>query len=225
MSVRRTQVVVALLALVGFAAVVQQVFANGPLVDLDHALADRYSDPRLVHARSIQRVARRDVIETIGRALSSMGDVRLLLLATAVTAVVLYRRGRRRDAQFLTIALVGGVVLNLVVRLVIGHYRPDFAYPYYFISRFGLPSGHALDATSFYGALVFIAWARLSPAWRLVGATSTTVLVAAIAYSRVVVLAHYFSDVLAGVTLGVAWLFLVAVAFSLPERDRLPATA
>jgi membrane-associated phospholipid phosphatase len=47
----------------------------------------------------------------------------------------------------------------------------------------------------------------------------------AVSYSRVVTLAHYFSDVVAGVTLGLAWLLALAAAFSLPRRDRLPPAA
>jgi undecaprenyl-diphosphatase len=61
--------------------------------------------------------------------------------------------------------------------------------------------------------------------WKLIATVATSVLVAGVSYSRVVLLTHYLSDVLAGVALGLAWLLLVAVAFSLPSHDRLPAAA
>ena len=87
-----------------------------------------------------------------------------------------------------------------------------------------MPSGHALDATAFYGALLVIAWPRLSQWQRFFALAGTSLFVAGIAYSRVVVLAHYLSDVLAGVSLGVVWLLLLSAAFNLPRDDRLPST-
>ncbi|MEY2421914.1 MAG: hypothetical protein QOI95_1981 [Acidimicrobiaceae bacterium] len=225
-STRREQVIGALVALVGFTVVVQQVMTNGRLVDLDRRLADHYSDHRLGKVHSIERLIGDGLSQQVGRVMSLFGDARLLLVAVIVLAFLLYHRGRRRDSLFLTTALVGGILLDLVVRVVIGHLRPDLPFPYFLISRFGLPSGHALDATAFYGALLVIAWPSLTRLQRLVATTATTVFVAGIAYSRVVVLAHYLSDVLAGVTLGVAWLLLVSAAFSLPRHDdRLPSAA
>jgi membrane-associated phospholipid phosphatase len=225
-TARRAQVASALVALLGFAVVVQQVMTNGRLVDLDRRLADHYSDHRLGKVRSIELLIGDGPSQKLGRLLSLLGDAPLLLGAVIVLAFVLYQMGRRRDAIFLTTALVGGILLDLVVRVVIGHLRPDLPFPYFLISRFGLPSGHALDATAFYGALVVVAWPRLSQ-WQRFGALAgTSALVAGIAYARVVVLAHYLSDVLAGVMLGVAWLLLLSAAFSLPrDDDRFPSTA
>lgn len=225
MTARRAQVLGAVVALVGFAVVVQQVMANGRLVDLDRRLADHYSDHRLAEVHSIELLIGHGPSQRLGRLVSLFGDAPLLLGAVIVSAFVLYQWGRRRDAYFLTTALVGGIVLDLVVRVAIGHLRPDLPFPYFYISRFGVPSGHALDATSFYGALVVVAWPRLSEWPRIIALACTTGLVGAIAYSRVVLLAHFLSDVLAGVTLGVAWLLLLSAAFSLPERDRLPPAA
>jgi undecaprenyl-diphosphatase len=219
---RRGHAVGALVALVGFAVVVQQVMANGPLVDLDRRLADHYGGNRLGTARSIERLVGNGLQARLGHFLSLFGDVRLLLMAVAVVAFVLHQHGRRRDSLFITTALIGGILLDLAVRLTIGHFRPDLPFPYSLISRFGLPSGHALDSTAFYGGLLIIAWPNLSRSARVIAATATTLFVAGIAYSRVVILAHYLSDVLAGVALGVAWLLLLAAAFSLPQRDRLP---
>ena len=147
----------------------------------------------------------------------------LLLGAIGVVALLLYRHGRRRDPMFLATAAIGGVVLDLVVRVAFGHVRPDLPFPYSLLGRDGLPSGHALDATVCYGAVLIALWPQLSRTRKLVATSATAVLVAGVSYSRVVLLNHYLSDVLAGITLGLTWLLLVAAAFSLPRRDRLPS--
>jgi undecaprenyl-diphosphatase len=200
---------------VGFVIVVQQVMATGPLVDLDRDLADGYGLARRVgqgHARGIARV------------LTPLGDAALLLVAVGVLAVFLYRNGRRRESRFLMTAAIGGVLLDLVVRVAFGHLRPDLPYPYRVLGRYGLPSGHALDATVCFGAVLIVFWPQLSPTRRVIATAAASVVVAGISYSRIVLLAHFASDVIAGVTLGLAWLLLVTAAFSLPRRDRLPST-
>lgn len=194
-------------ALIGFAIVVQQVIVDGPLVDLDRDLAHRYSNHRVGRVVALARIV------------SPFGEAGWLLVLVGIAAVVQFQRGQRRDSTFLATAAIGGVLLDVVARVAIGHLRPDAAFP--IISRFGLPSGHALDATVCYGALLIVVWPRLSGASRRAASIATAGLVAAVSYSRVVLLTHNLSDVIAGVALGAAWLAIVAAAFSLPSRDRL----
>lgn len=223
---RRAQALGALLALVGFAVVVQQVMTDGRLVTLDRDLADYYSNHRLGQVRSIDRLIGDGHVQTIAKIFTPFGDAVLLLMAVGVLALLLHWQGRRRESTFLAIAAIGGVLLDLVTRVIIGHLRPDLPFPYFLISRYGLPSGHALDATACYGAFLVVLWPQLSRTRKLFASVAAAALVASVSYSRVVLLAHYLSDVLAGVTLGLAWLLVVTAAFSLPRHDdRLPPVA
>ena len=121
---------------------------------------------------------------------------------------------------------MSGVVPPILVgRVGLAHVRPGMPFPYFLLGRYGLPSGHALDATVCFGAVIVVLWPQLSRRRRLTATVATSALVAGVSYSRVVLLAHYLSDVIAGVTLGLAWLLLVTAAFSLPRRDRLPSAA
>src|SRR5205823_13013555 len=112
-----------------------------------------------------------------------------------------------------------------LARLIIGYARPKMPFLYRFLGRYGLPSGHALDSTTCYGAVLVIMWPGLSRVQRFAFVIGYVALVAGISFSRVVLLSHYLSDVLAGVALGAAWLLVVMVAFSLPRHDRLPSAA
>ena len=70
------------------------------------------------------------------------------------------------------------------------------------ISRFGLPSGHALVASAFWFR-VALALAVALPRARAMALTAAGVLVAAIAVSRVYLGVHFISDVVAGIAVGV----------------------
>lgn len=218
-SARRAQLTGATIAFLAFAVVIEQVMTAGPLVDLDHHLADVYGGGRLGHVRTIGKLVGNDRLVTIARVFTPLGDARLLLGTIAVLAALIFSQGRKREAVYLVTVAVGGVALDLLARLAIGYVRPDLPFPYFVLGRYGLPSGHALDSASCFGAIVVIVWPRLTRAARVTVAAGAAALVACISYSRVVLLAHYLTDVLAGATLGLAWLLVVTVAFSLPSRD------
>lgn len=213
---RRTQLTAAAVGFVVFAVVVEQILVDGALVDVDRRVFDHFFYRR-----------RTGDLVTLSRAVTPFGDAFLVTAAIAVGTWVLLRHQRRRDATFLVTAGIGGIVLNTAMRILIGHIRPGMPRPYALITRFCLPSGHAFDATVLYGALLVIAWSRLSTSARVVATAATCGLVVAVACSRFVLVAHFLSDVIAGIALGVAWLLVVAAAFSLPSRDerRLPQAA
>ncbi len=216
---RRTLMCGAVVAFVVFAVVVEQVMTNGPLIDLDHHLADVYGNGRLGRAPSVEELLGNGRLVTVAHAFAPLGDARFLLLVVGVLAAFVFRQGHTREAVFLVTAAVGGIALDLAARLVIGWVRPDLPFPYSVLGRYGLPSGHALDSASCYGAMVVTMWMHLTRSARIVVTAGVTVLVACISYSRVVLIVHYLTDVLAGAALGVAWLLLLAVAFSLPRDD------
>lgn len=127
---------------------------------------------------------------------------------------------------FLTVGLTGLVALaakNLIGRARPKHFDLEGIWSFdplgFDHSWTSFPSGHSTTA----GAVAVIIW-LLWPAWRLPGVA----LCAAIAYSRVVVGAHYPSDIVAGFALGalLAWLIARAFArrrlvFSFDDRGRL----
>ena len=225
MTVRRAHVAGAIAALIGFVIVVEQVMTDGRLVVLDRDLADHFTHHRFGRVGTLSDNLGNGRVVALARIVTPLGEATLLLAAMSVLAFLIYRQGRRREAAFVVTAAFGGIALDIVARLIIGYVRPDLPFPYKFLGRYGLPSGHALDSTTCYGAVLVIMWPALSRVQRVAFVVGYVVLVAGISFSRVVLLNHYFSDVLAGVALGAAWLLALMVAFNLPRRDRLPKAA
>jgi undecaprenyl-diphosphatase len=78
----------------------------------------------------------------------------------------------------------------------------------------GFPSGHATAAAAFFGAVLYLARDLRAP-WRALVRTLAVVAIVLVAVARVVLRAHWPSDALAGVALGLA---LASAAAIVSER-------
>jgi undecaprenyl-diphosphatase len=117
--------------------------------------------------------------------------------------------------------IAGGKLVNTGLKEIFDRERPHFPHPLTTESSAGFPSGHAMMALLGYGFLIVLLWPRL-PNRRariaLVGSAALFVLL--IGFSRLYLGIHYFSDVIAGYTMGGAWLLLWAGVLRVAERKR-----
>lgn len=75
---------------------------------------------------------------------------------------------------------------------------------------FSFPSGHAATAIVFYGSLLlFVCRAPLPQPVQLAAGIVLAIWIAGIPWSRMVLAAHYGTDVIGGLLFGSAWLFLM----------------
>jgi membrane-associated phospholipid phosphatase len=71
------------------------------------------------------------------------------------------------------------------------------------------PSGHAMNAVCFYGLLLHMNLHSVAAAyWHTAAIVITVLLVLAIGFSRIYLMVHYASDVLAGFIIGCCWLYI-----------------
>jgi membrane protein DedA with SNARE-associated domain/membrane-associated phospholipid phosphatase len=85
---------------------------------------------------------------------------------------------------------------------------------------FSFPSAHTSMSLAVYGFLALMVARELPLRRRWLPYTLAGVLIMSIAMSRLYLGAHWFSDVLAGLTLGIFWVALIGIAY-----DRHPAPA
>jgi membrane-associated phospholipid phosphatase len=117
---------------------------------------------------------------------------------------------------FLIATVFGGLALVVVLESVFAMPRPPAEYHAISPSEHGFPSGHAMAATVFWGALALWLPIGSRPARLAVGAT----VVPLVALSRLALGVHFLIDVVASFAFGV--IYLAAVAWL--ARDR-PARA
>jgi membrane-associated phospholipid phosphatase len=94
-----------------------------------------------------------------------------------------------------------------LLKLVIGRARPESA-------AYGFPSGHATAAAAYFGAVLYLA-RELRPASRMVVRAMAVTVMLAVGVARIMLRAHWPSDVLAGIALGLA---LATLAMLLAAR-------
>lgn len=117
------------------------------------------------------------------------------VLGPAAPLLLLFPRLRRQWWLWLAV-LVAAPALESMLKPLVGRLRPEGA-------AFGFPSGHATAAAAYLGAVI-VGAGDLRPLarWTLRAGAATVILLVGLA--RIVLRAHWPSDVLGGIALGLA---------------------
>jgi membrane-associated phospholipid phosphatase len=148
----------------------------------------------------------------------------LTIVAVAGSLLLLFRRSYAEAAMLSTVVL-GGNFLNFCLKHLIQRGRPAFDDPLFSLPTYSFPSGHVMASTVFYGMLaIYVAVnARQRHAAHLaIGAAMS--MVALVSLSRVYLGLHYLSDVMGGITEGIAWLALSLIALRYLRRREAGAS-
>lgn len=138
---------------------------------------------------------------------SDLGAPLTVTVMTSLLAILLLWRRQHYRLLLLALAVPGGALLNLAIKLLVHRARPIFDDPIQTLTSYSFPSGHAMGATIFYGTLAaIVVWQVDQWGVRTLALAIAAVLVALICFSRIYLGVHYLSDVTAGFLAGVVWL-------------------
>jgi membrane-associated phospholipid phosphatase len=130
----------------------------------------------------------------------------LTAINLAIGAIELISRGGIAFAMVLAAIQLASQAASDFTKELFGRIRPD-DWLYHKELGFSYPSGHATTAVVFFGGLLLFVWNLPLPHALLVVASVILALwIAGIPWSRMVLSAHYGSDVIGGVLFGAAWL-------------------
>jgi len=154
------------------------------------------------------------------KAVTTLGNGIVLAGVSAIAAYLLARRRSYAEAALMVLAYAGAEVLSYSLKLAFRRDRPFFTDPLATVSTYSFPSGHATVSIAVYGALCLVVLRRLTGPARVVCVAAAILLVSLIGFSRMYLGVHFFSDVLAGFSVGMAWLALCVVVLDLHHRRR-----
>jgi membrane-associated phospholipid phosphatase len=180
-----------LLPLWGFASLVgelheKEVFSfDAPVLNMLHAVATPTLDRFFV------------LISRVGYLWGVVPLDLIVLLSLAL-------RRRFRDCLFFGIAVSGSLVLNIVAKNYFARMRPDLWLSLTPETTYSFPSGHAMGSATLGTALVILCWATR---WRWPTTVASLGFVLLVGVSRVYLGVHYPSDILAGWSAAIAWVF------------------
>ena len=177
--------IVSALAFLGLAVVA----FNQHFFDLDHTAHDLIRGGQYPELRPLMQL------------LSRIGSG-YVLIPLSVVAYVLLRRQGHRAARYIPGMFVGAFAVFALTKWIVARPRPK-------LSPYGFPSAHTFGAVVFFGGLIYLLWTvEMSRVWRWVGTAGLLLLIVGVAVSRLYLRSHWLSDVLGGVTGGVAYLLI-----------------
>lgn len=167
-----------------------QVMLDGPLARLDQELSRYFAGQR------------QPVLTQFMLAVAAAHETWKVLAATAL--LLLWRLWRRDWHAVRLLAVVpAGMLLNVALKNAFQRARPAWDEPLVHLSTYSFPSGHAVAATVFYGAVCALVFLQArSPLLRVLAALGGAAMVLLVTFSRVYLGAHYLTDVIAGVAVG-----------------------
>lgn len=162
-------------------------------------------------------------IEELGRDITALGSMGVLILLTAAVAGFLLLERKRRTALLLIIAVSSGVLLSTLLKYGFDRPRPDLVPHGTVVYTTSFPSGHAmLSAITYLTLGVLLASAQTQRRVKLYLISMAIVLTVGVGISRVYLGVHWPTDVLAGWTAGAFWaLFCWQAAGWLRRRGRI----
>jgi membrane-associated phospholipid phosphatase len=137
----------------------------------------------------------------------------------AVAAILLLGLARRSWTPAILIAGagLGSLLMTVAGKDIIGRHRPSLADavpPYEYSPSF--PSGHSLNATVVAGVVGYLLWLHRRALLAKIACVVVPVVIAVVVgLTRVLLGAHWFTDVVAAWLLGAAWLAVVITAHRL----------
>lgn len=142
-------------------------------------------------------------------AVSDLHSLAGIAAISAILAIALARRHKWYWVLSLVLAIGGGMLLNMAIKLSFHRLRPVWNDPILTLTTPSFPSGHTAAATLFYGFLAAYLVSHVSGTLaRVAVVVACVAMVALVAFSRMYLGVHYPSDVLAAMSASSAWLVL-----------------
>jgi undecaprenyl-diphosphatase len=158
---------------------------------------------------------------------SLMLDVTLLgatsvVVGIAVVAALFLALTRHRDSAALLVAsTVGAQLLNDVLKRAFDRPRPHVFDWGTQVATTSFPSGHAMSAAAVYATVAYLAARRAAPrAVRVLTYAAVTLVILAVAFSRLYLGVHYPTDVAAGLVVGWTWAAFCVATLEAGQRYR-----
>ncbi|MGE5277907.1 MAG: phosphatase PAP2 family protein [Acidobacteriota bacterium] len=156
-----------------------------------------------------------------GRAITFFGDSRFVYPTTVLVAAVLALRGRRVSAILFFASVVGGGLLEVLLKLVYRRPRPGLLPLLVRVDSFSFPSGHATLACVFFGGLAAVVF-HVTPRRdaRTAAVAAATLSAGSVGLSRMYLGVHWATDVAAGFLIGLFWVVVCGTLTEVFARRR-----
>ncbi|WNF38454.1 phosphatase PAP2 family protein [Bacillaceae bacterium IKA-2] len=158
-------------------------------------------------------------IVTAMESITKFGSGEMIILSSIVVAIFLSFRKMWSSIIFLLTLTFGGIALNFLLKILFQRQRPGemslievFGYSLE-ISSYSFPSGHTMRSVIFFSFLIYLTYYFAKN--RVTKFSLTTVfslMILMVSFSRIIVGAHFPSDIIAAVTISISWFYFCIIA-------------
>lgn len=136
-----------------------------------------------------------------------------------IILLILYFINKKRIYLVTDIIILGEVVLNNIIKILVGRERPEIEH-LVTENSFSFPSGHTMVAVVFYGLIIYLLnKSKINKKIKILITVFLISLIVLIMISRIYLGVHFTSDVLSGASLSLA--YLIYMVDSLEKRKLL----
>jgi undecaprenyl-diphosphatase len=160
-------------------------------------------------------IAGNATLVAVVKAVTFLGSGGVLWTVIGAATVILAVRRQWRLAAYLLVTGAGALVLDPILKSLVGRLRPVVPHPIAHGNGNSFPSGHSLGSIVCYGAILLVFLPAARGRWRPAFITVIVALIALIGISRILLGVHYLSDVVGAWAVGITWLGVTTFAFEL----------
>ena len=152
-------------------------------------------------------------------AITQLGSHTAIGTAAGLTAIMLFRAGRKHDAWTIVISTGGAMAINTILKNIFQRRRPvELARRIKLPSSHSFPSGHSLLAAATYPIVAHHLVERHSVAAQGFAHSIAGLIILSVGFSRVYFGVHFPSDVLGGFAAGFGWLGLTSLSHTVVDK-------
>lgn len=149
-----------------------------------------------------------NILLSVATLLSFLGSIKGLIVVSFLLVFILKSNKQR---IFLFLDLIGsGLIINITKNIFLRE-RPIIGQN--LLADYSFPSGHTFIAITFYGFLLYLVMKDKKVSYRKLKEGVLLFLIITIPLSRLILGVHYLTDVLGGITLGLAYLFFLIIMY------------
>ncbi len=145
--------------------------------------------------------SRSDVLGNVGKLVASLTTPFVLVAGTLIASVALWARSRKQDAVLLAGSVFLAYLVGAIAKKLEGRARPIAPINLSPETEPSFPSGHVLVVTTIAFVALGLAWAHLDRTRRIVCTLIAVVAVVVVSLDRLVVGAHWLTDVVGSLAL------------------------
>jgi len=193
-----------------FGALTYNLYAQGPLLQWDRALANTLPALGLKSPLFVKYIMIAGFY--IGKDVLNITDVILGL-------IFLYKR-YWRELAMVVIGWSGAALIFHFISTFIGRMRPPTQI-WIIVNIPGFPSGHAIFTTVCYGLIAYLLVPKMpSLFWKFIVVAAALLIIGFVGFSRIFTGGHYLTDILAGYAVGIAWFGLAYTLIEIYFQER-----